>query len=69
MLKNPSEVTLVPKNVFFPKILNFVQSFVERKVSLADGIYSHFQKTSIINPKKRVVLPEHAFDDTAKPGV
>jgi hypothetical protein len=37
MLQNPSEVTLVPKNVFFLKILNFVQIFVECKVSLADG--------------------------------
>jgi hypothetical protein len=38
MLKNVSEVTLVTKNIFFLKILNFVQSFVECKVSLADGI-------------------------------
>ncbi len=37
MLENASEVTLVPKNIFFLKILNFVQSFVEWKVSLADG--------------------------------
>jgi hypothetical protein len=37
MLENPSEVTLVPKNILFLKILNFVQSFVECKVSLADG--------------------------------
>jgi hypothetical protein len=37
LLKNASEVTLVPKNIFFLKILNFVQSFVECKVSLADG--------------------------------
>jgi hypothetical protein len=27
----------VPKNIFFLKILNLVQSFVECKVSLADG--------------------------------
>ncbi len=39
MLKNASDVILVPKNIFFLKILNFVQSFVECKVSLADGIY------------------------------
>ncbi len=38
MLKNVSEVTVVPKDNFFLKILNFVQSFVECKVSLADGI-------------------------------
>jgi hypothetical protein len=37
LLKNASEVTLVPKNIFFLKILNLVQSFVECKVSLADG--------------------------------
>jgi hypothetical protein len=38
MLKNASDVTLVPKNIFNLKILNFGQSFVECKVSLADGI-------------------------------
>ncbi len=37
MLKHLSEVTLVAENIFFLKILNFVQSFVECKVSLADG--------------------------------
>jgi hypothetical protein len=37
LLKNASKVTLVPKNIFFLKILNLVQSFVECKVSLADG--------------------------------
>jgi hypothetical protein len=37
MLKNVSEVILVTKNIFFLKILNFVQSFVECNVSLADG--------------------------------
>ncbi len=37
MLKNASEVTTVQENIFFLKILNFVQSFVECKVSLADG--------------------------------
>jgi hypothetical protein len=37
MLKNASEVTLVPKNIFSQKILNFAQSFVECKVSLDDG--------------------------------
>jgi hypothetical protein len=38
MLKNASEVTLVPKKIFFSlKILNFVQSFMECKASLADG--------------------------------
>jgi hypothetical protein len=39
MLKNASEVTSsVPKKYFLLKILNFVQSFVECKVSPADGI-------------------------------
>ncbi len=36
MLKNSSEVTLVPKKNFL-KIFNLVQSFVGCKVSLADG--------------------------------
>jgi hypothetical protein len=40
LLKNASEVTLVPKD-FFPKMLDFVQSFVECKVSLADGNFTH----------------------------
>jgi hypothetical protein len=35
-VKNASEVTLVPRKCFL-KILNLVQSFVECKVSLADG--------------------------------
>ncbi len=49
MIKNASEVTLVPKNIFMLKILNFVQSFVECKVSLADGIYlyAYSQVTSM----------------------
>jgi ribosome-associated protein YbcJ (S4-like RNA binding protein) len=38
MLKNVSDVILVTKNILFLKILNFVQSFVECKVSLADGM-------------------------------
>jgi hypothetical protein len=37
MLKNASEVTLVPKILFFLKILNLAQSFIECKVSPADG--------------------------------
>jgi hypothetical protein len=39
LLKNASEVTLVPKIIVFLKILNLVQSFVECKVSLADGSF------------------------------
>ncbi len=38
MLKNASEVTLVPKNILFLNIVKFMQSFVVCKVSLADGI-------------------------------
>jgi hypothetical protein len=38
MLKNASEITLVPKNIYIQKTLNFVQSFVGCKVSLTDGI-------------------------------
>jgi hypothetical protein len=42
MLKNASEVTFVPKkkkNIFSLEVLNLVLSFVECKVSLADGIW------------------------------
>jgi hypothetical protein len=42
MLKNASEVILVPKNISFLKILKFVQSFVECKGSLADGILLNY---------------------------
>jgi hypothetical protein len=38
MLKIASEVTLLPKKRIFLKILNFVPSFVECKVSLFDGM-------------------------------
>jgi hypothetical protein len=38
MLKNASEVTLLPNYFFFLEIFNFVQSFVEFKVSLSDGM-------------------------------
>jgi hypothetical protein len=48
MLKNASEVIIVPKkkNFFFLKIVNFVQSFLECKVSLADGTYLGKMKSS-----------------------
>jgi hypothetical protein len=39
-LKTSEVTTSVPKNIYFLKILNFVQSFVECKVSLADGKYN-----------------------------
>ncbi len=42
MLKNASEVSWVPKNLFFLKILNLVQSFVECKGSLADGMHEYY---------------------------
>jgi hypothetical protein len=46
MLKNASEATLVPKNIFFLKILNLVQSFAECKVSLmADGSLDCYTRT------------------------
>jgi hypothetical protein len=55
MLKNASEVTLVPKNILFLKILNlFVQSFAECKVSLADSRVKdmQFRKLPVpFNPK------------------
>jgi hypothetical protein len=38
LLENTSEVILVPKLFYFRRILNFVRSFVECKVSLADSI-------------------------------
>ncbi len=44
MLKNVSEVTLVTKNTSFLNILNFVQSFVECKVSQADGSILKFSE-------------------------
>jgi hypothetical protein len=58
MLKNASEVTLLPKNIFFLKIVNFGQSFVECKLSLADGtsLYYNTAVLSTISPlfdKKR----------------
>jgi hypothetical protein len=46
MLKNASEVSLVPKSIFLLKILNFMQSFVECKESLADGIYEYMYSYS-----------------------
>jgi hypothetical protein len=46
MPKNALEVTLVPNNLSFLKILNFVQSFGEFKVSLADGSLGSSQSES-----------------------
>jgi hypothetical protein len=54
VLKNASEVTaLVPKNIFFLKILNLVQSFVECKVSPADGKPA----IGILSPTKYQYMP------------
>jgi hypothetical protein len=47
MPKNASEVILVPKNIVFLKFLNFVQSFVECKVSLAGGNFELVDETLI----------------------
>jgi hypothetical protein len=49
MRGNAAEVTLVPRNIFFLKTLNFVQSFVECKVSLADGIYRFHRFTGTVH--------------------
>jgi hypothetical protein len=57
VLKIASEVSLVQKNLFSLKILNFVQSFVECKVSLADSmLYSPISNTSATVPirKKKI---------------
>jgi hypothetical protein len=57
MLKNASKVTPVPKNIFFLlKILNFVQSFVGCKVSLADGILESI--ALIRNPRVNALLSQ-----------
>jgi hypothetical protein len=50
MLKNAAEVTLVPKNIFFLKSLDFVQSFVECKVILADGTLQQFSRFWVFFP-------------------
>ncbi len=57
MLENTSTVTFVPKKEknYFLKILNFVQSFVECKVSLADSIHSvHF----LCEPRFKIKTPK-----------
>jgi hypothetical protein len=48
MLKNASDVTSVPKNIFSLKMLNFVQSFVECKVRLADGMFEDENEMRIL---------------------
>jgi hypothetical protein len=51
MLKNASEVTLVPKNIFLLINLELcAQSFVECKVSLADGT----QAAQVLNVYKNI---------------
>jgi hypothetical protein len=47
ILKNASEVTFIRKNISFLKIVNFVKSSVECKVSLADGTSPPSHKSSI----------------------
>ncbi len=58
LLKNASEVTLVPKKFFFLKILNLVRSIVECKVSLADGI---FQFAEQVRDDSKMLLQFSAF--------
>jgi hypothetical protein len=68
MLKNASEVTLVPKIFFFLKILKFVQSFVECKVSQADGaIFSSLADAAFClkgnkMKKSTVITIQHTHD-------
>jgi hypothetical protein len=50
MLKNASEVTLVPKNFPPLKILNVVQSFIEYKVSVAE-VFMGVNKNGLLNEK------------------
>jgi hypothetical protein len=53
---------LVPKKYFFLKIFNFVQSFVEGEVSLADGncgylkLPAYLQENAIKREKKNQSL-------------
>jgi hypothetical protein len=70
MLKNASEVTFVPKNIFFLKILNQVQSFVECKVSLADGfkeqsypvtLCKSYLPACVASLKKSLIFPSFFF--------
>jgi hypothetical protein len=72
MLENASEVTLVQKSIFFLDIFNFVQSFVECKVSLADGTF-HFNYplyAAIHQPFDVRDLNFHAlFENTGRHGV
>jgi hypothetical protein len=42
MLKDASEVTKMLRNIVFLEILNFLQSVVECKVSLADGNFEPY---------------------------
>jgi hypothetical protein len=59
MLKSVSEVTLLTKNIFSLKFLNFVQSFVECKVSLADGMSlpTHHQYSPYLLIKLKEIIP------------
>ncbi len=61
MLKNFSKVILVTKNIFFLKILNFVQSFVECKVSLAGGI--HTRRAYSREKSSQVISEEYYHSD------
>jgi hypothetical protein len=62
ILKNVSEVTLVTNNIFFLKILNFVVSFVECKVSLADGNFTkRWSRRFIQDDTSRGVVGKRGF--------
>jgi hypothetical protein len=66
MLKNASEVTLVLKSNFFQRFLNFVQSYVEGKVSLADGMYIERKFLMWDQPKPVPLFYIAAYGDQVK---
>jgi hypothetical protein len=60
-------VILVPKNIFLLKILNFMQSFVECKVSLADGNHVDFATDATMQERNsRVGAIDYQCDDWNK---
>ncbi len=61
LLKNCLRGILSTKKYFFLKILNFVQSFVECKVSLADGTCSHVVQTNSTSSRRAQI------DSTSSP--
>ncbi len=55
LLKNASKVTSVPKSIFSVKIFNYSRSFLECKVSLADGIRIYTQ--TLISRRRKLAGP------------